>query len=168
MDHDGQLIWEAYFNEMGRPFGMTELSDDKIEAVKLALQQGYIEVPDGNRHPATFVNIARVEELTTHVVKQIADSIGIKHPRGRLPGVRENEQRYRDIMLRIFRIHHLGSKETYADIARDKNLFPDHPVTGEPRPASRQYISKLAHDAGYSKNKPRTKGDDFTPPVASH
>jgi len=144
MDHDSQLIWESYANK---------LDPELIKAVKQALLDGH-----------TFSKISDDFFLSLHIVGRIAvDKSGIgpdmdiTHSRGRQPGARtpEGEKRYRAIMARIFRMHHLASGETYVDIATDKGLFPDDPKTGEPRPASRQYISKLAKKAGYSKNLPR-------------
>ena len=125
MDHDGQLIWEAYFNEMGRPFGVTELPDDKIQAVKQALVDGH-----------TFTDVATANELTVHVVKQIAKNMDppVVHPRGHVPGVPFNPERYWAIIAR------LKNGERPSDIARDKSLFPDDPVTGDPTTKSRQYI----------------------------
>ena len=132
MDHDGQLIWEAYFNELARPFGITELSDDKIEAVKQDLLAGH-----------TYKDVATAQRLTTHIVKQIAKTMDppVVRPRGHVPGVPFNSERYWDIITR------LKNGESPSAIARDKDLFPDDPETGEPTTKSRQYIWKVQQTA---------------------
>jgi len=128
MDHDSQLIWETYVNT---------LPDEVILAVKQALEKGH-----------TFTKIASDLYLTVHMVKRIAgDKSGIGpdmdviHPRGHVPGVPFNSGRYWDIITR------LKNGERPAAIARDKDLFPDDPETGDPTTKSRQYIWKVQQTA---------------------
>ena len=116
------MSFVTYFNEMARPLGSKKLSPDLIKAINVRIAGG-----------DTFAKIANDFFLSPWLVKKIADSQGVTHPRGRRPGVAVDPEKIENIMRRI------ESGEKYTDIARDLGV-------------SRQYISKLGKEAGYTRN----------------
>ena len=84
------MSFKTYFNEMARPLGSKKLSPDLIKAINDRIAGG-----------DTFVKIANDFFLSPWLVKKIADSQGVTHPRGRRPGVAVDPEKIENIMRRI-------------------------------------------------------------------